>query len=149
MRKVRRQAHLLKSRRLHCFSVRPPALLHSPNRSRSGIGHSPNRNSSAGGHLLVRLKPDKKHRMSIRCVNRGKTMFTSKLDTCFCPCLPAVRTVTPNHLSGLTAASTWISRRASGSVFKGSPERMAKSACFPGEIVPFSPPRNTARPRWP
>ena len=30
-----------------------------------------------GGHL-------------VRCVNRGKTMFTSKLDTCFCPCLPAV-----------------------------------------------------------
>ena len=28
-------------------------------------------------------------RVPSRCVNRGKTMFTSKLDTCFCPCLPA------------------------------------------------------------
>ena len=44
-------------------------------------------------YLLARLKPDKKHRMFIRCENRGKSMLISKLDACFCPCFPAALNV--------------------------------------------------------
>ena len=40
------------------------------------------------GHRL-----GKKHRMSIRWVNRGENLLTSELDTDFRPCLPAVRAV--------------------------------------------------------
>ena len=41
-------------------------------------------------HLLVRSWPDKKHRMFIRCENRGKSMLVSELNACFCLCFHAV-----------------------------------------------------------
>ena len=36
------------------------------------------------------LRPGKKYRTSVRCENRGKSRLITKLNTCFCPCFPAV-----------------------------------------------------------
>ena len=41
-------------------------------------------------HLLARPWPDKKHRMSIRCENRGESLLISELNAGFRPCFPAV-----------------------------------------------------------
>ena len=47
--------------------------------------------NSLGRHIfLPGQRPDKKHRMFIRCENRGKSMLISKLNACFCPFFPAV-----------------------------------------------------------
>ena len=47
--------------------------------------------NSLGRHIfLPGQRPDKKHRMFIRCEKRGKSMLISKLNAWFCPSFPAV-----------------------------------------------------------